>query len=1094
MTSNVYAKAAACFLSLLLMVTAAVGQTTTGTIQGTVRDSAGAIIPNATVTVTNVNTNVSSTWTTNDNGDFTAPFQIPGDYEVAVEMANYKRTVRGGIKLLIGERAVADIALEAGQISETVSVISDTPLIKTATSEVSQVIEGRPINELPLNSATGRNFTGLMTLIPGTLRTNPVGLFDAPQGNSSFSVNGQRDSANNYTVDGADNNESLLGIVTVLPPPDAIGEFKIQTNAYAAEFGRAGGAVVNVQTRSGTNNFSGSLYTFLRNDAFDARGPFDAAKLPPLRQNEIGGTIGGPIKRDSTFFFFDYVYFRQRAGQTYLATVPTLAQRQGNFLASEGAGTIFNPYTARLVNNVLVRDPFPGNVIPQSLINPIGQRLINLYPAPNRTGNVRPGIGVGNNFSGVSTQVQDAHRFDLRIDHTLTQNDNLTGRYSFFDAYTALTPLFGNQAIGAVPARVGQGDSRNQNLVLSEVHTFSPSKINEFRVSYNRIATTFAGYDYGTNLAQELGIPNINIFGETSSGLPRINFSDELTAIGTDAPIPAIRYEETYQLVDNFSLISGRHNVKFGADIRRFRGDFFQISLESPRGRFDFDRNYTGSSAASLLLGFPSLIRRGVIYDTPRNRLAQYFFFAQDDFKVSSRLTLNYGLRYELYTPALDQRDNQSNFDIRTGQVLIANRGNNSRSLVETDGNNFAPRVGFAFSLNDRTVTRGGYGVSYFPDKFGASGGTLNTNYPYITLQEITPADRFIPTPSLSISNGIPVPLRPSLTQESVPLVGDITVIDPQYEIGYTQFWNLMVQRQFMSDLLLEVAYVGTKGTNLFGNVHVNLNQPAPGPGAIAARRPYATLAPAATNIRLRDSSQSSIYHSLQVKFEKRLSRGFYFLNSYTWSKSIDDNALKIDPTNWRDRTRGPSGTDARHLFTHSSLFELPIGRGRRFGGDMNPVLDAVIGGWQLNGIYTFRTGLPTTATLSAGLVSLTLNNGGANRPDQIADPNDVSNRSINQWFNTAAFVAPATNSYRFGNAGRNTIRGPRLSNLDISLFKNFRFRERYTVQFRSEFFNIPNHPNYALPNATLGAPTYGVISSLVGNMRQVQFGLKLLF
>lgn len=540
MTSRILMRTAICVLTVLLGSTVAtMGQATTGTIQGTVRDAAGAIIPGANVLVTNINTNVSSTWTSNENGDFIAPFQLPGDYEVAVEKSSYKRTVRSGIKLLIGERAVADITLEPGQLSETINVVSDTPIIQTETSEVSQVIEGRPINELPLNSATGRNFTGLMTLIPGTLRTNPVGLFDAPQGNSSFSVNGQRDSANNYTVDGADNNESLLGIVTVLPPPDAIGEFKIQTNAYAAEFGRAGGAVVNVQTRSGTNNFNGSLYTFLRNDAFDARGPFDGANLPPLRQNEIGGTIGGPIKRDRTFFFFDYVFFRQRAGQTYVATVPTLSQRQGIFLPSEGAGVIYNPFT---------QQPFADNTITPSLINPIGRSLLNLFPEPNRAGTVVAGRGVANNFSGVSTQVQDAHRFDLRLDHTLTTNDNLTGRYSFFDAYTALTPLFGEEAIGAVPARVGQGDSRNQNLVLTEVHTFSPTKINEFRVSYNRIATTFAGFDYGNNLAEELGIPNINVFGETSSGLPRINVADELTALGTDAPIPAIRYEETFQL------------------------------------------------------------------------------------------------------------------------------------------------------------------------------------------------------------------------------------------------------------------------------------------------------------------------------------------------------------------------------------------------------------------------------------------------------------------------------------------------------------------------------------------------------------------
>lgn len=1093
MTSSLLTKVATSALTILLIAGAARGQATTGTIQGTVRDVAGAIIPGATVTVTNVNTNVSSTWMTNENGDFTAPFQLPGDYQITIEKPNYKRLVRSGVTLRIDERAVADVALEPGEVTETINVVADTPLIKTETSEVSQVIEGRPIVELPLNSATGRNFTGLMTLVPGTIRTNPVGLFDAPQGNSSFSVNGQRDGANNYMVDGADNNESLLGIVTVLPPPDAIGEFKIQTNSYAAEYGRAGGAVVNVQTRSGSNNLTGSVYTFLRNDALDARGPFDGPELPPLRQNEIGGTIGGPVRRDRTFFFFDYVYFRQRAGQTYIATVPTLAQRQGSFLASEGAPVIYNPFTGQ---------QFANNAIPQSLINPVSQRIINLFPTPNLPGTIVQNRGVANNFSGVSTQIQDAHRFDIRIDHTLTSRDNLTGRYSFFDAYTALTPLFGETAIGSVPTRVGQGDSRNQNLVLSDVHTFSSTKINEFRVSYNRIANTFAGYDYGRDIAQELGIPNINVFGATSSGIPRINI-EEVTALGTDAPIPAIRIEENFQLINNFSYIRGRHNFKFGGDVRRFRGDFFQISLESPRGRFDFDRNYTsnngaantGLGVASLLLGYPSLSRRGVIYDTPRNRLSQYFFFGQDDFKVSQRLTLNLGLRYELYQPVVDARDNQANFDFVTGQIQLANRGNNTRSLVNTDGNNFAPRAGLAYSLNDRTVIRSGYGISYFPDKFGATGGTLNNNYPFITLQEFNPPNRFLPSADLTISNGIPVPLRPALSSETVPLIGEVTAFDPNYEIGYVQFWNLTAQRQLSNDFVFEVAYVGTKGTNLFGNVHVNLNQPDPGPGALNLRRPYAARAPGAVNIRLRDSSQSSSYHGMQVKFEKRLSQGIYFLNSYTWSKTIDDSAVKIDPRNWRDTTRGPAAFDARHLFTHSSLAELPLGRGRRFGRDMNPVLDALIGGWQVNAIYTFRTGLPSSASLSAGLVGSTLNNGGTGRPDQIADPNTVSGeRSIDRWFNTGAFIAPPTNSYRFGNAGRNTIRGPGFSNIDFSAFKNFRFGERYNVQFRGEFFNLPNHPNYGQPNTSFGSAAFGTIRTLTGNMRQIQFGLKLTF
>ncbi len=1090
--------AAALALFIGLSGTLACAQSTTGTIVGTVRDTTGAHVPGAPVTITNVQTNITSTWTTNEFGDYLAPFQLPGDYQVVVEMQGFKKTKREGVTLPVAERVRVDVVLEVGQITDTVVASADVPLVKSESSEVGQVIDERPIHELPLNSTTGRNFTALMALIPGTYRTNPVGLFDAPQGNSSFTVNGQRDGANNYMVDGADNNEVLLGIVSILPPPDAVSEFKIQTNSYSAELGRAGGAVVNVQTRSGSNTYHGSLYHFFRNDKLDSRGPFDLAQppfpqKPPLRQNEYGGTIGGPINKDHTFFFFDYVGFKQRAGQTYIASVPTLAQRQGQFLAGEGAPAIFDPFT---------KQQFSNNTIPDAMINSVSRKILNLYPAPNRPGTVRANQGVADNYIGISVQQQDASRYDLRLDHALTAKDAFFGRYSMFDAYTALPSLFGDVS-SSVPSRAGKGDSRDQNVVLSNVHSLSGSKINETRLAYSRISTTFAGVDAGKNQADELGIPNINIFGPISTGLPRISIENITPSLGTDAPIPAIRVEDNFQLVDNFSYIRGKHNFKFGGDVRYMQADFFQISLESPRGNFAFDRNYssnngatnTGLGVASLLLGYPATERRGVIYHFPSNRLRQYFFYAQDDFKFSQKLTVNYGGRYELYLPVVDKFDNQANFDVATGKVLLAARGGNSRSLVKTDKNNFAPRLGFAYSLSDQTAIRGGYGISYFTDKFGATGGTLNTNYPFITLQDVTPADRFTPTRSLVINNGIAPPVRPDLSQASVELVGSILAFDPNFRNAYVQSWNLSVQRQIAGDVSVDAAYVGAKSTHLFGNNHVNLNQPDPGPGNIATRRPYAILAPQAATISLRDSSQSSIYHALQIKAEKRLRNGLWFLNSYAWSKSIDDAVAKINPRDWRTLARGPSATDFRHQVITSSLYELPFGRNRRFGSNMSRIVDAFAGGWQLNGIYTFRTGIPVTASLSSGLASASLNNGGNNRPDQIANPElPGSERTLLRYFNTAAFVSPETNSYRFGNAGRGTIRGPGFSNLDLSVFKNFKFQERYGFQLRGEFFNLPNHPNFGNPNATFGGATFGTISSTAGNARQVQIAAKLTF
>ena len=440
------------------------------------------------------------------------------------------------------------------------------------------------------------------------------------------------------------------------------------------------------------------------------------------------------------------------------------------------------------------------------------------------------GTGVASNYNNVYVQQQDVTRGDARLDHTVNSKNSLFFRYSIFDAFTALPPLFGPQATGDTPSRAGKGDSRNQSMVLGDVHIFSGTAINEFRASYARIANSFVGYDYGKNAAADIGIPNINVFGATSSGLPRIEITG-LNSLGVDAPIPALRYENDFQWVDNFTLIRGKHSFKFGADARRFRGDFFQISLESPRGRFTFDQNYTsnngaagtGLAPATVLLGYPAALNRGVIYDFPSNRITQTFYYVQDDFKITRKLTLNLGLRYELYIPPADRWDNQSNFDLVSGQMLLANRGGNSRALITTDKNNWAPRLGFAYALQPRTAIRGGYGISYYPDKFGASGGTLNNNYPFISLQQIIPADRFKPDPTLSIDKGIAVPVQPVLTAASVPLVGSATYFDTNYKMGYIQFWNFTIQHQFTQNVSLETAYVGTRGTHLFGNNHVNI-------------------------------------------------------------------------------------------------------------------------------------------------------------------------------------------------------------------------------------------------------------------------------
>ncbi len=1068
-------------------------QASTATLDGVIHDPSGAVIPGASITVTNIETGVHTTVVSAADGNFVAQFLLPGRYQVSVEKQGFKKTIRQGITLLVGDTIRIGFTLQVGSVSDTTTVTAEAPLVKVDTSEIGQVVQQKAIEELPLNSATGRNFTALMTLVPGAIRTNPVGVFDAPQGNSSFAINGQRDSENNYMVDGADNNEVLEGIVTILPPPEALSEFKIQTNNYSAEFGRAGGAVINVDTRSGTNELHGSAFEFVRNSAFSGRGPFDPAKLPPLRQNEYGATLGGPIKKNKTFLFGDWEGFRQSSGTTYIGSVPTANQRAGIFLASEGAGTIYDPTTGA---------PFPNNTIPSNRISPVGQALLNLFPLPNLPGTVSPGNGVANNYTGPVVQTQTVNRGDIRFDTTLTSKNSMFLRYSIFDAFTALPPLFGPMATGSLPGAPGKGPSRDQSVVLSDVHTLTPNLINEARFSYSRIADTYYPYDYGQNLAQQLGIPGINVFGPISTGLPIIAISG-LTSLGTEGPIPAIRFENSFQVVDNMTYIRGKHHIKFGADIHRMRDDFYQISLASPRGQFNFDQNYTsnngaartGLGIASALLGDPATESRGVIYDFPSNRIFEPFFFFQDDIKVTPKLTLNIGVRYELYFPPVDAFNNQSDFDLQNAQMLLAGRDGNSKSLVNLDGNNFAPRFGFAYAAGTKTAIRGGYGISYFPDKFGATGGTLNDNYPFISLQTVTPPSIYVPSAQYSLSAGIPAPVIPNLNQASVPLIGSATYFDPNYKLGYVQSWNITVQRQLTKDTVLEVSYVGNKGTHLFGNNHVNLNEPMPGPGAIVPRQRFYALNPLATTVNLRDSSEWSNYNALQAKFTKRLGQGFWMLASYAYAKSIDDMATSYNPLNWDGVTKGPSANDFTHSLTISSVYELPIGRKRQIFGNMNRVLDAFIGGWQANGIYTFRTGLPSTATVSSGLASAEVNTGSTDRPNQIASA-ALSTHTLAEYFNTAAFVSLPAGAYVFGNAGRDTIRGPSFSNLDASLFKNFMILERFKLQVRGEFFNVANHPNYGQPGTSLGSATFGTITALASNanMRQGQIGVKLLF
>ncbi len=912
----------------LATVSAVYAQAITGRMVGTVQDRNQSAVPNAKITITNQGTGISSEFQTDTQGNYIAPSLPSGAYKVAVAAAGFRQAVASNIEVNVAQTTRLDLTLEVGNVQETVEITGGAAVVQSTTSDLGEIVNQRQIQTLPLN---GRIFSQLIQLVPGAV---PAGFGAAPEAGStagartftSASVNGLPWSGTIYYMDGIENKETLNAFVSMSPPIEAIEEFKVQTNSASAEYGAFGGGVVNLTLRSGTNEYHGALFEYLRNEALNARDFFAASKNP-FKTNQFGGVFGGPIVKNKAFFFGDYQGLRLRGGRPFPASVPTQAMREGRFLASEGfINPIYDPASSATPAQ---RTQFANNVIPTNRFDPVAARALSLWPLANRPGLV-------NNYIENISQSQDVNQFDIRGDYQFAELGRLFVRESYSKrALRSALPNAPFLAFGEI-----NSDSRDHNAVIGHSYSFSPTLLNEFRFGFNRFNTTHNGSDSNIDKNNELGHQK-----RQPGGLPRnqrrgqLRYS-RLTGTGSPGFTNAIRLSNTYQLTENVTWVKNSHTIKFGADLKRIESTLTNPE-QNPRGFFNFNTNFTslpgsgGAAFASFLLGAPDNYGRGIVNTRPAVRMFFAGLYVQDDWRVNRKLTLNLGLRYDFFTHPRERHNRQTNIDLTTGKIVFANDDNRGPN-IDNYTKNFGPRIGFAYSPDEgKTAVRGSFGLGYFPDNFGATGGTLERNYPFFQTFIINASSQFAPTARLSVDGlpgFVPQPIAPTIDP---PAGIQLFLIPKNFRQDSVAMWQLSVQRQLHASGVAEIAYVGNHGYHIFRNRPINVPT-APGPGAIDPRRPFAAIFPRTQNITERGSDGSSSYHGLQMKYSKRLAAGLQALVSYTWSKTIDNTNIiwPYDDTFNRGVGTGKA-PDVPHVFVASYLYELPFGKGRKFLGDI---------------------------------------------------------------------------------------------------------------------------------------------------------------
>ena len=1163
---------------IALLPCAMFGQGGTGTVSGAATDSSGAVVLGTVVAATNEETGFKRETTVGSAGEYSLVGLQPGTYTVTAEQQGFKKFSMKGMKLEVDQNARIDVRLEVGNVSDVVEVTSQLALLQTEQSSVGAVVDRQKIVDFPLN---GRNFVQLGLLLPG-VNTGDGG---SPTG-GGISISGMRPEQNSFLLDGTVNSDQYQNFLVIRPSVDAIEEFKIQTSNYGAEFGKGAGGQINVVTRGGTNQLHGTLFEFNRNRAVQARNLFDRNpafqssdgrfKAPPFNQNQFGLTLGGPVVvphyngKDRTFFFVNYEGFRLRRGNTTLTSVPSAAMKSGDFSSFLGAAlpgldaagrpvvrnAIYDARSSRLAGAVYLRDPFPGNIIPASRFDPIARNVINLpglMPAPNIAGSRGTNGNPQQNYFDGRTNSSDYDLFSTRFDHQFSVKDTVMGRYSLTDS-TAFSP-------NTFPGYGSLDNQRQMAGTLAYTRVFGPTAVNEFKFGYLRFAAFQAAENTinERDIVKELGVRGFAFASSPGlKGAP--NFSIGGFATFGDGDGPYRPRNNTFQFIDQFSFTRGRHFLKVGGEIRRNRMAITRAN--TLRGSFDFGNpNWTGlqgfantgNTFASFLLGMPRQKGRRVSGFFQDLRSTEYAGFIQDDWKVSSKLTINMGLRYMLYSPPIETADRISTLTYPTqrpsnyseGALFFLTPGNQKfapnwgragkelpRSIYPTDKKNWGPRFGFAYRPLNKTVIRGGYGIFFDTVPAYITQDTLE-NLPNMKEDQ----------QSLSLFQDGP-PTRETFIGYLIenPGPGQFTPgpndVSPNFRNAYVQHWNFGIQREFAGNVLLEIAYVGNKGTRLNRRENTNTAEPN-GPFATvqlkdipaqpinpvtglpfnsdpaenaALRARFRRLVPYGINIwennalYLLDnvfqttSGAFSNYNSAQMRLEKRASKGLTWLFAYTFAKSLSDatgfngggpfdTGNRIQDIFNKKADKGLASQDHRHRVSLATIYELPFGPGKTFLGGGSKVAGKILGGWSVNGIYTYQTGLPMTVKFNGDVFGSGTDNA---RPDLVCNPNLPSSEStLNRFFAQNCYQIQSP--IRYGTAGRSTVTGPLIHNVDIGVMKNTAIGDRVNTQFRAEFFNFPNHPQWNPPNRFIDQASFGVISS-ARDPRIIQFGLKVLF
>lgn len=1136
------------FLSILGLIVAflaiaisALGQAVSGNIGGTVTDASGAIVPDAKITITDLDRGTVYNVQSNSDGNYSQTHLLAGHYQVKAEGAGFG-TFEANATVEVDATTRVDVSLKPASVQTSVNVTDVLPVLTTDRAEIATTFTTQQVQQLPV---LDRNITNLLLQVPGT-QLNPsfqIARSENPQGGIQVDVNGQFFTSNGFLLDGTENESAILGIAVINPNIDSLQEFKVSTSNYEAEFGSASGALVQATTKSGTNQLHGSLFEFLRNDLTNATNPFTGIN-PTIRWNQFGGSVGGPIKKDKLFGFFDYQGTRQRNGGSVLTTVPTQAERNGdltsllgNYICSNGsvsaapcaspamvtttegasvparAGMVFDPNTGDPATGT-GREVFAQNGIVN--IVPVAApmaKLLGYLPLPNT------GSGIINNFVSNGVQHFDSDQYDGRVDYNITGNTHLFGRYTLADFNNYSPAAFGD-AGGGPSAFNFSGDSidRNQSLALGIDHTFSPTLVTDARFGFYRYRIRVQPNDAGTTPAADAGLPGLNTGSPSTTGMPAfyINGSggfDFGYALGVNAcNCPLKETENQFQWVNNWTKIAGNHTIKFGVDVRRNQQQ--RIPSDTHRsGEITFNDSTTGDPAldtlsagaastgaalGSYLLGLPSNFGRyytGSDY-YPGLRQTRVFAFAQDSWRITPKFTLNYGLRWEDYLPQTAAKPGGAgSFDPSTGDVLAAGIGSVPLNMgIKAYNLGFEPRLGLVYQPTEKTVIRAGYGWSFTPSGLGSVFGQgLDYNPPIVNSQSVPQPNPYVP--AFNLLNGPPTPPNPPVGANGTYPLPEGIVINAytwplsSYRIPGVYFWNFTVQHQITSDLALEAAYVGNVGRHLFEAL--NENQAIPGPGDYDPRRPFYQLYGIDQGIYQYCNCGNSNYNALQTKLRKRFSHGVDFLLTYTWSKVLDDNeGGSVFGNNYDTRPDyGPAAWDREHVVTFTYNWDLPFGKGRHWALGNNAVANAVLGGWRFSGVNTWETGMPFSATVQNAPL---LNADFGARADIIGNPN-VPNPSASLWFNPAAFTEPEQ-PYRNGTSGRDILRGPHLYESDVSLAKNLLSSEKRSLELRADAFNVFNHVNLGMPNSTIDQQGAGQITYLQVPMRQMQFGLHFQF